>query len=125
MAKAGVSEVAHKTLMRHEKIQTTHKHYVDPRGLELHKAVEELPTLGFGGKPVAEAAAEDGLLVTPLVTTATPSHSGESVQARCDDCEVCDAVAVNASRVADLATKAGETEGWLTGLEPATPRITI
>jgi len=38
------------------------------------------------------------------------------------DCGAVDATALPAT---DSATQAGELKGWLTGLEPATPRITI
>ena len=41
------------------------------------------------------------------------------------DLSDCVALVANALPAKDSRTKAGEQAGWLTGLEPATPRITI
>ena len=71
------------------------------------------------GTDDARAGALNGAL-----TSGRGRHT-ESVQDNCaggDDCGVVDA---NALPATNSAANAGEKKGWLTGLEPATPRITI
>lgn len=129
LARAGVDVVTLKTLMRHARIETTLRYYVDDGLLEVDRAVGSLPALlaPSASPESAHAMGTDDARAVALGVALTSSRSrpGESVRvnaAGSDDCGVVDA---NALPVADSATKAGEREGWLTGLEPATPRITI
>ena len=70
------------------------------------------------------------LLLQPLLVPLLVLESGRavprvSVGDNCTgrgDCVVIDATAAPGTT---SGGKAGKTEGWLTGLEPATPRITI
>jgi len=57
LAAAGTSPIVLKELMRHKRIETTLKHYVDPRLLDVAGAVSSLPAIGFTG---GAAAAIDG-----------------------------------------------------------------
>jgi integrase len=129
LARAGVDPVTLKTLTRHGRIETTLKSYIDDYLLETEQAVARLPAFSAGsaitgpstpsGTPVAGAVAPD-VAPTPGRTRPPVSVSGHFADG--DDCGVVDA---NALPAADSAANAGEKKGWLTGLEPATPRITI
>ncbi len=123
LARAQVDTVTLHSLARHGKIETTLQFYIDDALLEADQAVAKLPALysgsagdlGSGTPPVAlDVALTTGRSLPPV-----------SLCGKCDDLIDCDALDAKALPVADSATKAGETEGWLTGLEPATPRITI
>jgi integrase len=129
LARAGVDAVTLKALMRHKRIETTLKHYVDDGLLEVDRAVSTLPAL------LAEPADTESVRATgtndvravALTVALTSGHTrhAESIRDNCDggnDCGVVDATALPAT---DSAANAGEKKGWLTGLEPATPRITI
>jgi len=129
LARAGVDAVTLKALMRHKRIETTLKHYVDDGLLEVDRAVSTLPALLADptDTEVARATGTDDTRAVALTVALTSGHARhtESIQDNCDggdDCGVVDATALPAT---DSATKAGELKGWLTGLEPATPRITI
>jgi len=128
LARAGVDPVTLKTLMRHGRIETTMKFYVDDSLLETDEAVAKLPAVfanssGTGLGPTTKS----GTRAVALDVALAPGRSLSPVSlcGTCDDRIDCDAIVAKALHVADSATKAGETEGWLTGLEPATPRITI
>jgi integrase len=125
LARAGVDPVTLKTLMRHKRIETTLKHYVDDGLLEVERAVGTLPALLAEptDAAVARATGTDAGALNGALTSGRCRPSS-SLSDNCDDGDDCGVVDANASPVADSATKAGETKGWLTGLEPATPRIT-
>ena len=129
LARAGVDAVTLKTLMRHKRIETTLRYYVDDGLLEVDRAVATLPALLTAPHTpeVARATGTDdaravalGVALTSGRTRRTESTRGN--RADLDDCGVVDA---NALPATDTAAKASEAKGWLTGLEPATPRITI
>ena len=129
LARAGVDAVTLKALMRHKRIETTLKHYVDDGLLEVDRAVSTLPALlaDPNDTEVARATGTDDTRAVALTVALTSGHARhtESVRDNCDggdDCGVVDATALPAT---DSAANAGEKKGWLTGLEPATPRITI
>ena len=130
LARAGVAPVTLKTIMRHKRIETTLKHYTDPRLLDVGSAIGNLPSLLAGpaaGRESSRATGTDGRSavapnVAPESGRAAPRQSiGDNCAGR-GDCVVVDATAAPGST---SGGKAGKTEGWLTGLEPATPRITI
>ena len=58
LAAAGTSPIVLKELMRHKRIETTLKHYVDPRLLDIAGAVSALPAIGL-----ASGAAMSGALI--------------------------------------------------------------
>jgi hypothetical protein len=128
LARAGVDAVTLKALMRHKRIETTLKHYVDDGLLEVDRAVSTLPALlaDPNDTEVARATGTDDTRAVALTVALTSGHARhtESVRDNCDggdDCGVVDATALPAT---NSAANAGELKGWLTGLEPATPRIT-
>jgi integrase len=129
LARAGVDPVTLKTIMRHARLETTLTHYTDPRLLDVDRAIDALPAL-LGGPVGTEShratGTDDARAVVPTVVP-TAGRRGRTLSNRDNcvddvDCGVVDATALPAT---DSATKAGELKGWLTGLEPATPRITI
>jgi integrase len=129
LARAGVDAVTLKTLMRHKRIETTLRYYVDDGLLEVDRAVATLPALLAAPHTpeVAQATGTDDARAVALGVALTSSRTRrtESTRGNCavsDDCGVVDA---NALPATDTAAKAGKAKGWLTGLEPATPRITI
>ena len=130
LARAGVDPVMLKTLTRHGRIETALKFYVDDALLETDQAVAKLPAFSAGsaiicpstpttGTPVAGSVAPD---VAPTPGRSSPLVAVSGHHADGDDCGVVDATALPAT---NSAANAGEKKGWLTGLEPATPRITI
>jgi integrase len=129
LARAGVDAVTLKTLMRHKRIETTLRYYVDEGLLEVDRAVGTLPALlaDPAGTEVNRATGTDDARAVALnvaLTSGRTRHT-QSTRGNCaggDDCGVVDA---NALPATDTAANAGEKKGWLTGLEPATPRITI
>ena len=130
LARAGVAPVTLKTMMRHARIETTLKHYTDPRLLDVDSALDTLPALLAGPAPDAESmkatGTDDAVALVPLLVVepgrAAPQQSvGDNCAGR-GDCVVIDASPAPGTT---SGGKAGKTEGWLTGLEPATPRITI
>jgi len=70
LAAAGVSPVVLKELMRHKRIETTLKHYVDPRLLDVAAAVAKLPALSLRStlKTAGAMGAEAAIAVTLAVT---------------------------------------------------------
>ena len=129
LARAGVDVVTLKTLMRHKRIETTLKYYVDDGLLEVDRAVGNLPALLAepADTEVARATGTDdarAVALTVALTSGRDRH-GESVRGNCADSDDCGDVDANALPAMNSAANAGELKGWLTGLEPATPRITI
>jgi hypothetical protein len=128
LARGGVDPVTLKTLTRHGRIETALKFYIDDALLETDQAVAKLPALSAGPAssslgPLAESSTRS---VAPDVAP-TPGRSSPpvSVSGHCADGDDCGVVDANALPATDTAANAGEKKGWLTGLEPATPRITI
>jgi integrase len=76
LAAAGTPPVVLKELMRHKRIETTLKHYVDPRLLDVAGAVAALPSLGAGSTP---ASGGDGSSAVALTVALTSSHSLQNV----------------------------------------------
>ena len=58
LAAAGTSPIVLKELMRHKRIETTLKHYVDPRLLDAAGAVATLPAIGFANATATRTAGE-------------------------------------------------------------------
>ena len=128
LARAGVDAVTLKTLMRHKRIETTLRYYVDDGLLEVDRAVGTLPALLAepAGTDVARATGTDDARAVALTVALTSGRRRPSLSLsdNCDggvDCGVVDTTALPAT---NSAANAGELKGWLTGLEPATPRIT-
>ncbi len=115
--------------MRHKRIETTLKHYVDDGLLEVDRAVGTLPAL------LAEPADTESVRATgtddvravalDVALTSGRTRHTQSTRGNCADSDDGGVVDANALPAADSAATAGEKKGWLTGLEPATPRITI
>ena len=129
LARAGVDAVTLKTLMRHKRIETTLRYYVDEGLLEVDRAVGTLPALLAepAGTEVTRATGTDDARAVALnvaLTSGRTRHT-QSTRGNCADSDDCGVVDANALPATDTAANAGELKGWLTGLEPATPRITI
>jgi len=58
LAAAGTSPIVLKELMRHKRIETTLKHDVDPRLLDVAGAVATLPAIGFANATATRTAGE-------------------------------------------------------------------
>ena len=93
-----------------------------------------LPALLAGPAADAESmkatGTDDAVALVPLLVVdsgrAAPRQSVGGNCAGRGDCVVVDATAAPGRRSGrDAREKLEKTEGWLTGLEPATPRITI
>ena len=129
LARAGTDPVTLKTLMRHAKIETTLAFYVDVRLLDVDRAVGQLPAVLDGAEMPESARAtgtdDVGFGALNGALTFGRSRPSESNGVNPVDSGDCVALVANALPVTDSRTKAGEQAGWLTGLEPATPRITI
>jgi len=129
LARAGTDPVTLKTLMRHAKIETTLAFYVDGRLLDVDRAVGRLPAVLDGAEmPVsARATGTDDVGFGALngALTSVRSRQPESNGVNSVDSGDYVALVANALPVNDSRTKAEKQAGWLTGLEPATPRITI
>ncbi len=73
LAAAGVPPVILKELMRHKRIETTLKHYVDPRLLDVVGAVANLPSLSAESAPeTARATGTEGASAVALDVALTP-----------------------------------------------------
>jgi len=129
LARAGTDPVTLKTLMRHAKIETTLAFYVDVRLLDVDRAVGQLPAVLDGAEMPESARAtgtdDVGFGALNGALTFGRSRPSESNGVNPVDSGDCVALVANALPAKDSRTKAEKTEGWLTGLEPATPRITI
>jgi integrase len=74
LARAGVSPVTLKTLMRHARIETTLKHYADPALLDVVGAVEMLPSVAVASASIA-ATGTDAVALTVALTPGRPSQN--------------------------------------------------
>ena len=89
LAAAGTSPIVLKELMRHRRIETTLKHYVDPRLLDVAGAVSALPAIGVASGAVAAMGREPvGGALDGAPTAARGSKSqeiAEQMQAAASD----------------------------------------
>ena len=118
LARAGVSPVTLKTLMRHAKIETTLKHYADPALLDVAGAVELLPSMTAAhGAPSTEAVALPVALTTgqDCQNVAIPDPSAARTQRRLPP--------VRPALAAENAAGMGIFKVGDTGLEPVTPSL--
>jgi integrase len=85
LARAGVSPVTLKTLMRHARIETTLKHYADPALLDVAGAVEMLPAMSAASAS-AVATGTDAVALTVALTSGRARQnvalSGNRAEAR-------------------------------------------
>jgi integrase len=129
LARAQVDPLTLKTLTRHGRVETALKHYVDDALIETDEAVGKLPAFfAESACPGPDTTTEaDGTHPVALDVALRPvrNTSPVSLSGNCDGGIDRSIVDKNAIPIADSARNAEETEGWLTGLEPATPRITI
>jgi integrase len=126
LARANVGPVTLKTLMRHSRLETTLKFYIDDDLLEVENAVGTLPALLTGGDSL-ESARKTGADARSAVALNVALTSGHSCHRESSTGNLAgeSAGAASASIAAENAANTSELKGWLTGLEPATPRITI
>jgi integrase len=138
LSKGGVAPRTAQAAMRHSTIDLTMNVYTDPRLLDLHQAVESLPDLHLNGlttnRPrateLSEAHTRDDSQFAPTLGNLGTS---ESIAVKSADSAV-----TSPERVAEVANstaakrndakqrrKSHRKKGWLTGLEPVTPRSTI
>jgi len=88
LAAAGVTPVVLKQLMRHKRIETTLKHYVDPRLLDVAGAVASLPPLAEKSPPKAaratgtESAVALGVALNPVRTRQFLASAAPAARAR-------------------------------------------
>ncbi len=142
LSMAGVSLRTAQAAMRHSTPTLTANIYTDPRLLDVHGAVEALPMLSLTmtrqeAPEVMRATGTTGTLDSQLVPVLVPTsgkpcllmaYTGtHATQSECDDqAGVIVAKHYPANENASKEASSFEAfEGWLTGLEPATPGSTI
>ncbi len=150
LSKGGVTPRTAQAAMRHSKIDLTMNVYTDPKLLDVHGALDSLPSLDLDTSPSAErqtmratgtddrdALADSRHAVRKLAPAFAPNtgERGQSVSfpviSSVDADErptppVSDETPGEPSEKALPAAIAGKaSEGWLTGFEPATSRTTI
>ena len=150
LSKGGVSPRTAQAAMRHSKIDLTMNCYTDPKLLDVHGALDTLPTLDLNSSPTTEtqsirATGTHGRNVGPASNHAqsrvaphvapTSGKSGHfesfpvTLGILCDDEIRATGEPQNSSKPSKKASFAGDAnkafKGWLTGLEPATSRTTI
>ena len=150
LSKGGVSPRTAQAAMRHSKIDLTMNVYTDPKLLDVHGALDSLPSLNLNSSPIsyhhtmrATGTDDQDRLRTADRTSSqfAPAFApnsgqlGQTVSFAVISSETADessappttdANHMNPSKKAlpaGIADKA--SEGWLTGLEPATSRTTI
>lgn len=88
LAAAGVTPVVLKQLMRHKRIETTLKHYVDPRLLDVAGAVASLPAFAENAPPKparatgTESAVALGVALNPVRTRQFLASAAPAARAR-------------------------------------------
>ena len=150
LSKGGVSPRTAQAAMRHSKIDMTMNVYVDPKLLDVHGALDTLPTLNLNPGPkrdeqLMRATGTDCRDLVPASTHAlkfvapdvapTSGKAGHfesfpvTLGSLCHD-EIHASgepqKSLNPNEKASFAANTNEAcEGWLTGLEPAASRTTI
>ena len=137
LSMAGVASRIAQAAMRHSSIDMTLNVYTDPRLLDVQGAVESLPQISVTSEPNAQrqrmAAGAENLVAplvaptsdvssvlqsTPVTMTAFPQKNARA--------NTLDATAMSGNEKRPLSLiDNGRLEGWLSGLEPPTPRSTI
>ena len=137
LSMAGVAPRVAQAAMRHSSIDMTMNVYTDPRLLDVQGAVESLPQISVTSEPNENrqriAAGAENLVAptvaptrdvssvlrsTPVTLTAFPQKNGRA--------NTLDATAMSGNEKRPLSTNdSGRRKGWLSGLEPPTPRSTI
>ena len=142
LSKCSVAPRTAQAAMRHSTIDLTMNTYTDPRLLDLHQAVASLPNLPLGTLTrtrrheegmFGDCVPTDSQLAPKLAPTSDNLSTPESITVKSADRAVPSPERVaevantelakrnDAKQAIDDVTK----EGWLTGLEPVTPRSTI
>ena len=150
LSKGGVSPRTAQAAMRHSKIDLTMNVYTDPKLLDIHGALDALPTLDLHSSPQTEAQSmratgTDGRdvgvafnhsqsFVAPDVAP-TSGKRGLSQSFPVNLGSLCDGeihasdrpqMSSKPQKKASFVAKTNEaSKGWLTGLEPAASRTTI
>jgi integrase len=125
LAAAGVQPVTLQTLMRHSRLETTLKHYTDPRLLDVAGAVETLPALTVDMPEVWRATGTDyACAVAPVVAPPTGrDRQNVSLCGKFDDCEEQPTQKQNPRKTA-VSRGFSEMRGMGDiGLEPMTPSL--
>jgi len=150
LSKGGVSPRTAQAAMRHSKIDLTMNVYTDPKLLDVHGALDTLPTLDLNSRPQTEAPSmratgTDGRdvgsaskVAQSRVAPGVAPTSGKAghfesfpvtLGILCDDEIQASSEPQKSSKPNKKALFAVKTnkasQGWLTGLEPATSRTTI
>jgi integrase len=123
LAAAGTSPIVLKELMRHRRIETTLKHYVDPRLLDVAGAVSALPAIGFAG---GAAAAIDGESESGALNGAPNAAHGCKSQEIADQMQAAALVGATAkrSRIRQVSRVfPAKEQKRAKGLEPSTSSL--
>jgi len=126
LAAAGVPPVVLKELMRHKRIETTLKHYVDPRLLDVAGAVAALPALSAGSTPAAARATgtDDASAVALTVAlTSGRTRQNESICDRRDDSSGSGGTTRKSKKRRDSCVFPAKREKRAKGLEPSTSSL--
>jgi integrase len=126
LAAAGVPPVVLKELMRHKRIETTLKHYVDPRLLDVAGAVAALPALTAG--PTPEAARSTGTddasaVALTVALTSSRSRPNSTVRDQLDESSDDDDTTNKSQKRRVSCVLPAKTEKRAKGLEPSTSSL--
>ena len=116
LAAAGTSPIVLKELMRHKRIETTLKHYVDPRLLDVAGAVSALPAFGL-----ASGGATDGAPNGALNAARGSESEGIADESQASPREAARDRGPRKNRVSPVFP--AKTEERAKGLEPSTSSL--
>ena len=142
LSKGGVAPRTAQAAMRHSSIDLTMNTYTDPKLLDVHGALDALPTLSLDVDQQSacrsvRATGTDNLTTSPFAPGFAPTidNSSKSLSIAVKTADNSEPLLLDAqiSASVDAVKKNnplstadnGLQAGWLTGLEPVTPRSTI